>query len=246
MLAGVLLAAALAIVGYGWSTGKGLAGRIAALAGRTSRPRMIVAWAAGTWVTYGLSSLVALMLLEREDDVATMPVELRLVAWRLGLPGGTDAAMLFWLAECLAAGITIGVAILAVRRKLGRRPIGLAYRSPAAARARSERLPAALLAISAGVSEELFFRLMLPLLLALVLGSAFLGFSVSLVAFAALHRHQGRIGVIAVTLVGAWLTYLYLLTGALWVAMLLHVAVDLHALVIRPWIGGMDTGRRAA
>ncbi|WP_374942345.1 type II CAAX prenyl endopeptidase Rce1 family protein [Sphingomonas sp.] len=234
MLAGALLAASLAIVGYGWWTGKGFAGRIAALAGPTSRARMIVAWAAGTWVTYGLSSLLALILLGQIDAVATMPPDLQIVAWRFGLSGGSDAGMLLWLGACLAAGVVAGVAVLALRNRLGKRPIGLAYRSPAAARVAGERLPAALLALSAGVSEGLFFRLLLPLLVALVFGSAALGYAVSLVAFAALHGHQGRVGMIAVTLVGAWLTYLYLLTGALWVVVLLHVLIDLHALVLRP------------
>jgi membrane protease YdiL (CAAX protease family) len=144
--------------------------------------------------------------------------------------------MLIWLGGCLLVGIAAGVGILAIRRRLGKRQIGFAYRSPAVARERDERLPATLLALSAGVSEELFFRLTLPLLFALVFGQGALGLALSLAAFAALHRHQGVLGMIAVTLVGAWLTYLYLLTGALWVAILLHVLIDLHALVLRPWL----------
>ena len=41
---------------------------------------------------------------------------------------------------------------------------------------------------------------------------------------------------LGVALVGAALTYLYLLTGRLWVVMLVHVAIDLNALILRPWM----------
>ena len=246
MLAGALLLAALAIVAWSRVTGRSLAGRIAALAGRTSRPRMIVGWAAGTALAYGLSSMLALTLLGRIEAAARMPIELRKAAWRLGLPAAADAAFLAWLGGSLLIGIGLGVALLILFRRIGRRPIGLAYRSPAAARARDERLPAAFLALSAGVGEELFFRLVLPLLVALALGSAALGFAVALVAFTALHRHQGWVGMAAVALVGGWLTYLYLLTGTLWLVMVLHVLIDVHALVLRPWASGMDDVGRAA
>ncbi len=232
MLASALLAAALAIAGWGWMTRRSLPARIAALAGRASRPRTICAWALGTAATYGLTSILALALLGRVGAVSTMPVELRVFAWRVGLPGAADAAALTWLAAWLAVGIGSGAAIVAVRRRLGKRPLALPYRSPAAARAADERLPAALLALAAGVGEELFFRLLIPLLCALAFGSAAIGFALSLALFTALHRHQGLLGMAAAGLAGAWLTYLYLLTGAVWVVAALHVAVDLRALLL--------------
>ena len=238
LLAAMLLAGALLIVGSSWVSGRSLAARIAALAGRVSRPRMILGWAAGTYITYGLSAGLALVLLGRADAAWRMPNEIRMAAWSLGLPADADAGLLLWLGGSLLLGIVLGLALLWWRRRRGKSPIGLAYRSPAAAQAPGERLPAALLALSAGLSEELFFRLVLPLLVALVTGSALLGFAVSLFAFTAAHRHQGWVGMAAVGFVGGWLTYLYLLTGALWVVAVLHALIDVHALVLRPWISG--------
>ena len=232
----ILLVALLVIVAQGWSGGRSFAGRVAALAGRTSRPRMIVGWAAGTAITYGLSALVALALMGRIAGMTAMPDELRQTAWQLGLPA--DPAWIGWLFGYLTVGLALGITILAIRRWLGKAPIGLRYRSPAAAGRPDERLAAALLAISAGVSEELFFRLALPLLGTLVTGSGAAGLTIATAAFAAGHRHQGKLGIMLSGMIGAWLAYLYLLTGALWLVMTIHAVIDLHALVVRPWISG--------
>jgi membrane protease YdiL (CAAX protease family) len=94
--------------------------------------------------------------------------------------------------------------------------------------------PATVLALAAGTAEELFYRLYLPLLVALATGSGLAGVIVAAIAFAAMHRYQGWVGVLA-TLIGAGLlTALYMGTGSLWVPMAVHVLVDLNALVLRP------------
>ena len=52
--------------------------------------------------------------------------------------------------------------------------------------------------------------------------------------FGAVHRYQGVRGMIATTIVGGGLAVIYGLTGALWMAIALHVVIDLNALVVRP------------
>ena len=54
-----------------------------------------------------------------------------------------------------------------------------------------------------------------------------------------MHRYQGWVGVIATTALGAVMTGLYLMTGSLWVVMLVHVLVDLNGLVVTPVLGGV-------
>jgi membrane protease YdiL (CAAX protease family) len=56
--------------------------------------------------------------------------------------------------------------------------------------------------------------------------------------FGAVHRYQGWPGMIATTLTGAALAALYGLTGALWVAIAFHIAIDLNTLVVRPLARG--------
>jgi membrane protease YdiL (CAAX protease family) len=103
---------------------------------------------------------------------------------------------------------------------------------------REDTLPAIALAISAGVSEELFFRLFLPLLIALVSGSALTGTIIAALCFGGVHRYQGWRGVVATTLSGVALSVLYGLTNSVWMAIAFHIAIDVNALVVRPMARG--------
>lgn len=246
MPAALLLVAALGLVTWNTFAGRTFAARIAALAGGASRPRMLVGWALGIFVTYGVTALVALAVLRRSGDVLAIPSELRAAAWRLGLPGASDRAAIAVLFGALLLGMTLGGAILWWRGRRGRRSIGLGYRSPAAVRTRAEIPAAILLSCAAGISEELYFRLLVPLLAALVFGVALAGCAIGLAAFVAVHRYQGRVPMLGIALVGVALTWLYLATGALWFAMLVHALIDVSALVIRPLLDARLTSSHPA
>lgn len=108
-----------------------------------------------------------------------------------------------------------------------------------------ERRWCLLVAINAGVSEELFFRLALPLLLVLVGLPAWAAAALALGAFAMAHRYQGITGVAGTLVFGAVAFALYLASGRLWLAILLHAAVDLNGLVVQPWLHATLPPRRA-
>ena len=91
-----------------------------------------------------------------------------------------------------------------------------------------------MLGIAAGIVEELFFRLALPLFATLATGSASLGFALATLLFAGAHRYQGWAGMAFSGVAGALLATLYLATGELWFAMLVHVLLNLNGLVLRP------------
>ena len=93
---------------------------------------------------------------------------------------------------------------------------------------------AALVALSAGLTEEAFFRLLLPLLTAQAMGSAALGFVGATLLFGWAHRYQGWRGVVATTVAGAAMALAYLSTASLPLVMALHAAGDLIHLVARP------------
>jgi len=232
-----LLATALllGIVMQTMGQGPGIAARVARLAGGRTRASALYGWALGTAVTFCAPALLALALIGRVDAVWAMPAEFGQVARAAGWRGAIDGEAA-WLLGSLGLGAAIGLAVLLVRRALGRAPMRVIHRSAAAARHASEWGGAAAIAVAAGVSEELFFRLALPLAIGLATGSVVAGLAVATIAFALIHRHQGWKGVAATGVVGAGLAYLYLSTGALWVAMLLHVAIDLNALILRPWL----------
>lgn len=110
-------------------------------------------------------------------------------------------------------------------------------------RARGELPYGAGLALSAGVFEELLFRLALPALLYGITGSALVSIAVSIVLFGLLHLYQGPAGVIATTILGALLTALYLVTGTILAPIALHVLLDLRSLVLIPALLGTAWAR---
>jgi membrane protease YdiL (CAAX protease family) len=195
-------------------------------------------WALRLWSAFGLPAVVALLLLGRAGALTTMPAEFSpatafvrrfapIEAWSvlLGLAlGGVLGALIAWRR---------------LRRGKGLASLG---RPPRLPRARGELPAAALLALSAGVAEELYFRLALPLLIALVSGSAWVGFAVAAAAFGAVHRYQGPAGMLVTGLVALLLSAVYLGSGSLWLAMGCHAAIDLNALVVRPWLA-LKVGR---
>jgi membrane protease YdiL (CAAX protease family) len=103
---------------------------------------------------------------------------------------------------------------------------------PATAR---ERWLAAAVAISAGVTEEFKYRglfiaagvglLHLPVWAAVLVSSALFGFA---------HRYQGLRGMIGTGLLGLIFALLYLVSGNLLIPIVLHVLIDVLALVIAP------------
>jgi len=127
------------------------------------------------------------------------------------------------------------IVVLAAQRRRGQPPRaprrGIA---PLLPRDGAETALAALIATNAGVSEELFFRLLLPLLFTLTIGSAAIGFLASAAVFGLAHLYQGLVGIAATFVLGLIFTALYLVTGSLAAPIVLHLAIDLMALVVRP------------
>jgi len=182
---------------------------------------------------FALPTLVGLILLGRLDALVTLPFEFRPLAASFGDRGNA--------AFCLIAaigGMIAGAGLLALRHRLGGRPFSLGTIDALLPRDRAELLHAALLSIGAGVAEELFFRLLAPLLIGAVTGNALLGFGLATVLFAAAHRYQGWVGMSATLVLGGLFACFYLATGDLWAAMLLHIALNLVALVLRPALTG--------
>ena len=139
------------------------------------------------------------------------------------------------------AGMIVSLPVVwtLLRRRKGKLPAMLGDFSSLLPREAGESWFAAGSAISAGITEELYFRLLLPLTIADITGSALTGFAVATILFALAHRYQRWPGVLATGLVGVLFAYLYLQSGALWVAMVMHAAVDLNGLVLRPALAGM-------
>lgn len=241
LLAGALLALALAAYVYFF---RGDFGRLSALAAMQPpgwRRRRYRLWIAKSWLLFAGPALIALLLLGRLGDVVAMPREFLGLAALAGYP-----APIFGegIAIGLIAGSVLGGGWALLRRRKGKPPAMLGDFSALLPRDRGELWLASGSAISAGITEELYFRLIIPLLIAKLTGDAMLGFGLSAVLFALAHRYQKWLGVIATGLIGVLLSYLYLQSGALWVAMAAHAVIDFNGLVLRPALAGMTRRRR--
>lgn len=194
-------------------------------------------WMRRAPLAFGASALVALLLTGRWDAIAVLPPEFApLIPGARRLAGFGDNVVHLKVAVLagFAGGAAIGLGIAWWRAYRGQRQLMSGKFAALLPRTPGETGWTAALGITAAVVEELFFRLALPLFAAIITGNALLGLTLATASFAYAHRYQGWAGVGASALVGVTLAILYLATGQLWFAMLVHALLNLNALVLRP------------
>jgi membrane protease YdiL (CAAX protease family) len=103
-------------------------------------------------------------------------------------------------------------------------------------RNRAELKYGAALAINAGVVEELLFRLAMPALVFGFTANAIAAVVVSILIFGALHVYQGAAGIIGATIIGAVFMAIYVATGSIVLAIVVHALFDLRSLVLIPMV----------
>lgn len=69
-------------------------------------------------------------------------------------------------------------------------------------------------------------------------------FAASALIFGLVHFYQGWAGVILTTFPGVILTLVYLATGHLWIAMVVHAAIDLNGLILQPFLASLIRNRQ--
>jgi membrane protease YdiL (CAAX protease family) len=196
------------------------------------RQAMMRRWLIESVVLFGGSAVAVLLLV--------WPVVGPLLATTQALPPVT------WLRDALAGGLGIGLVIgtlLGVAAltwfgaRSARRDGGIIMVGDIAAllpRNRPELGWGTALSINAGVVEEALFRLAMPALLVVVTGEPVSAFVLAALVFGALHAYQGWAGVLATTVVGVLFTLIYVVSGSIALAMLVHALFDLRSLVVIP------------
>lgn len=209
------------------------------------RRRFFWRWTAENLVLLGGGGLATLWLCGVPLDLHALPAEFAPVADALkngdAPPRTGDGAVGMIIGVAIGGAIAIGVQMYRVRRLLT--PV-LGDIEPLLPRNGRERMAVVPLAFNAGISEELFFRLALPVLLFQVGGSLWLALVGSTVIFGLVHAYQGWTGVLATGFVGGVLMVLYLSSGSLLKVMALHVVIDLVAFLVRPAITARLERRR--
>lgn len=196
------------------------------------RRRSYLRWAALGCVRNLGSALLGLALLGRIDAIWSFPEEFTALAgvapqFPMGDPLFTAT---------LLTGLTLGGLLsvwIALRRPPARARPGYDL-TPMLPRNRAELVAILPLILNAGISEEIYFRLYLPLLLVLCGVPGWTAFPIALAVFAVIHRYQGWLGVALAGVSGAAFTLLYLGSGGLVLPILLHLAANMNVLVLRP------------
>ena len=190
--------------------------------------RFYRSWTRQGWFC-GALVVVAVLLL---PGIGLADLGLRLPS----LPQGGDHTVSVLLGAVVGLAVAAGAIILLQRRRPGARP-----QQNAAVDAMMPATPAARrgwagLALSAGVTEEITYRGLVVLALAVAVPglphAALVVVAALMFGFA--HWYQGRLGMLSTGVVGAAFTQLYLSTGSLLLPMVLHVLIDLRPLLSRP------------
>lgn len=205
-----------------------------------------------SWIIQGcVTALLAILLVLALPGVGLAELGFRAVdASGLERFGLSDGAM----GASTIAGMVTGaaVAVIALALLMRRRPTSGKSGGPAQLLAVQPMLPRtgrgrwgwSALSLSAGVTEEITYRGLLVLTLAVALPSqtpTAVIVALAAVLFGAAHWYQGRAGMVATGLAGAALTVLYLGTGSLLVPMVLHTLMDLRALLLPTGTGALAT-----
>jgi membrane protease YdiL (CAAX protease family) len=165
-----------------------------------------------------------------------VPLALRVVrAWGplAEEPYGTDTATGILVGVGVASVVGMVLPILLLRARLDEIP-AIGDIKALLPRERGELKFGAGLSVTAGVVEELLFRLALPAAVFGVSGSGILAFGASAVVFGLLHIYQGPQGILFAFLLGLVFTALYVLSGSILVPIVLHALIDLRSLILIP------------
>ncbi len=106
-----------------------------------------------------------------------------------------------------------------------------------------ERIWGAILSINAGFSEEIFFRVLAPILIYSVTSSVLIAIIGSTIWFGLVHYYQGMAGVFVTFFVGLLMFIVYMITENIWITMLVHAVLDLNGLVFSPWLKAIFANR---
>lgn len=203
-------------------------------------------WTIQSFVLLTGASLATLALLGRWDAAIGLPAEFHAAAALVqepGTPRETSQDHVIGMAIGVSVGLVVVVALQLLRLRKAINP-NIGDIEPLMARNAAEARAGLVLSLNAGFSEELFFRLALPLLIVQVTGSAPFALAASLLVFGLAHAYQGWKGILGTAFVGALLMLMYLKSGSLLRPMAAHALIDVIALIVHPAVGRWIAARQ--
>jgi membrane protease YdiL (CAAX protease family) len=192
-------------------------------------------WVIDSWLVLG--GLAGVTLLAASPYVPRALADIRTWGPLAAVPYGTGSLAGILVGFAIGIVLVMVVPILLLRRRIDEVPAIGDIRA-ILPRNRGELPYGAALGLTAGIVEELLFRLALPALLFGVLGgipgAGPLAFGIAAVLFGALHLYQGPLGILFAFILGLFFSALYVVTGSILAPIALHVLIDLRSLVLIP------------
>lgn len=206
-----------------------------------SRQAFYRKWTLRSFFLYACGTIVMLALFGRLNSLVAMPQEFLQLSSQLRDIFSAENEVLTpnfiqLLAVVFIVSSIVTPSVIAYLSRGNTETILVGDVLPLLPRNRPERIWAFIISVNAGISEELCFRLLLPLLLTYVFGNAVVAFVVAAALFGLIHCYQGWVGVVATTLFGVLLSLVYLGTGSIWILVAVHAAIDLNGLLLQPFL----------
>ncbi|QQN74384.1 CPBP family intramembrane glutamic endopeptidase [Croceicoccus sp. YJ47] len=205
-------------------------------------------WTLVPLAVFGVGGLAVILSLGRLDALGSLPVEFALLIAPLEAVSEPESSSLETLVG-MAIGLLLGLTITAVvwrrRSKRMSQPV-VGDIEALLPRNGKEVLSCVPLALNAGISEEIFYRVALPLLVLEATGSVGASLLISIAAFGLAHWYQGWKGVLATSAMGALFFWLYLSSGSIIKPIAMHVLIDIIGLVVWPLVSQSLARRRSA
>lgn len=232
LLAALLLAVALGACAHFVRHDAKVFARFKTVTDTKARQRTFLRWTIRALGYFLGMPLVGLLLLGRVDALWDFPAAFAPAAAGMPELAGVSGGFVGMLVGAVVAGGVIGGVLAAWRRKP--QPSKALDIDAMLPRNRAEAAQAALLGANAAVTEEVCFRLYIPLLLVLLGVEVRVAFGAAALIFGAMHRYQGWLGVALTSALGGAFAFGYLASHGLALPILLHLLLNLNGLLVRP------------
>jgi len=233
LVAALLLAVAVGACAHFVRHDVGVFTRFKAVEETGARQRVFLRWTLQGAIHFLGMPLLGLALLGRLDALWIFPAEFAPAAADMPEVVEMSPGFVGTLIGAVLAGGLVGGLVASRRRKpaVPRKALDIDAMIP---RNRGEALRVALLGANAALTEEVCFRLYIPLLFALLGAPPWIGFGASVLLFGAMHRYQGWLGMVLTAVLGMMFAYAYLVSGGLALPILLHLLLNWNGLILRP------------
>lgn len=215
-----------------------------------SRQKFFKKWVIESFLIYGTSAIVFLILLGKGHHLYQFPEYLLDIASEMnpGVEEDGEGSFMHSFFSGFSASVIPTVLIAVplvtllftyVTHKTPEKPEEEKIKDPREIAAlfprnNKEIFWMSMLSINAGFSEELFFRLLAPLLIFLITGSATIAIIASTIWFGLVHHYQGIVGILVTSFVGLLMFWIFLTTQNIWMAVLAHAILDLKDFSFAP------------